>query len=423
VSFAIQRPSTRTSCSCCAASWFVQPRSPPAHPARNSARQTFLWLSSTRETLSLSFVCCVCVCATCGSFQPPFSEAFETVAVRRCRSAAAAQRWLSGVDAVAVARGVAQHRRCEPCAVAARNAADACAAAEALRRSRSSRRAHDARARSDCCSRCARASCLSGAVAVPRSARSGGLCARRLTLGRVEPPGFPKAICTSVNSVAVHGIPDDRPLRDGDLVNIDVSLLCDGHYGDTAASVVFGGARAACAADLDLLDTARRGNAPPRCHHRGTVSIPSTQQRRRLASPLFSQARRILQLRRRSRKWCLRGAIASSKSCRVTESGGATSARGQTRCADVGALRVFHDSPSIAHTEYAAQFAQNNPPTMSAGEVRPGAGGGRITHPSDRRFAGVYDRANCRRRARLRAVSVGRQVDNRHRQRGEMRHV
>jgi hypothetical protein len=45
---------------------------------------------------------------------------------------------------------------------------------------------------------------------------------------------------------------------------------------------------------------------------------------------------------------------------------------GQLNCADLGALRVFHDSPSIAHTEHAAQFAQNNPPTMSAGEVRPG---------------------------------------------------
>ena len=36
--------------------------------------------------------------------------------------------------------------------------------------------------------------------------------------------GFPKSVCTSVNNVACHGIPDDRPLQDGDIVNIDVTV-------------------------------------------------------------------------------------------------------------------------------------------------------------------------------------------------------
>lgn len=36
--------------------------------------------------------------------------------------------------------------------------------------------------------------------------------------------GFPKSICTSVNNVACHGIPDDRPLQDGDILNIDVTV-------------------------------------------------------------------------------------------------------------------------------------------------------------------------------------------------------
>jgi methionyl aminopeptidase len=36
--------------------------------------------------------------------------------------------------------------------------------------------------------------------------------------------GFPKSVCTSVNNVACHGIPDDRPLRDGDIVNVDVTV-------------------------------------------------------------------------------------------------------------------------------------------------------------------------------------------------------
>ena len=37
--------------------------------------------------------------------------------------------------------------------------------------------------------------------------------------------GFPKSICTSINNVACHGVPDDRPLQDGDILNIDVTVL------------------------------------------------------------------------------------------------------------------------------------------------------------------------------------------------------
>lgn len=36
--------------------------------------------------------------------------------------------------------------------------------------------------------------------------------------------GFPKSVCTSVNNVACHGIPDDRPLMDGDIINIDITV-------------------------------------------------------------------------------------------------------------------------------------------------------------------------------------------------------
>jgi methionyl aminopeptidase len=36
--------------------------------------------------------------------------------------------------------------------------------------------------------------------------------------------GFPKSVCTSVNNVACHGIPDDRPLEDGDIINVDVTV-------------------------------------------------------------------------------------------------------------------------------------------------------------------------------------------------------
>jgi methionyl aminopeptidase len=46
--------------------------------------------------------------------------------------------------------------------------------------------------------------------------------------------GYPKSICTSVNHVVCHGIPGDRVLKDGDIVNIDVSPIIDGWYGDSS---------------------------------------------------------------------------------------------------------------------------------------------------------------------------------------------
>jgi methionyl aminopeptidase len=46
--------------------------------------------------------------------------------------------------------------------------------------------------------------------------------------------GFPKSICTSVNHVVCHGIPGDYRLKDGDIVNIDVTVIVDGWHGDTS---------------------------------------------------------------------------------------------------------------------------------------------------------------------------------------------
>ncbi|MBI2719209.1 MAG: type I methionyl aminopeptidase [Rhizobiales bacterium] len=46
--------------------------------------------------------------------------------------------------------------------------------------------------------------------------------------------GYPKAICTSLNHVVCHGIPNDKPMREGDIVNIDVTLIVDGWHGDSS---------------------------------------------------------------------------------------------------------------------------------------------------------------------------------------------
>jgi methionyl aminopeptidase len=52
--------------------------------------------------------------------------------------------------------------------------------------------------------------------------------------------GFPKSVCTSVNEVICHGIPDSRPLAEGDIINIDVTLWKDGVHGDTSATFLVG---------------------------------------------------------------------------------------------------------------------------------------------------------------------------------------
>jgi methionyl aminopeptidase len=52
--------------------------------------------------------------------------------------------------------------------------------------------------------------------------------------------GFPKSICTSVNEIVAHGIPDDRPLADGDIVNCDITIYLDGMHGDCSATFLVG---------------------------------------------------------------------------------------------------------------------------------------------------------------------------------------
>ncbi|MFY3745404.1 type I methionyl aminopeptidase [Anaeromyxobacter sp. Red801] len=65
-----------------------------------------------------------------------------------------------------------------------------------------------------------------------------------LRLGAYPSPlnyrGFPKAICTSVNEVICHGIPDSRPLEDGDIVNLDITVFREGMHADCSATFLVG---------------------------------------------------------------------------------------------------------------------------------------------------------------------------------------
>eukprot|EP00092_Neocalanus_flemingeri_P030434 GFUD01033036.1.p1 GENE.GFUD01033036.1~~GFUD01033036.1.p1 ORF type:complete len:325 (-),score=80.48 GFUD01033036.1:89-1063(-) len=51
---------------------------------------------------------------------------------------------------------------------------------------------------------------------------------------------FPKSVCTSVNNCVCHGIPDSRPLEDGDIINIDITVFLNGHHGDCSETFLVG---------------------------------------------------------------------------------------------------------------------------------------------------------------------------------------
>ncbi len=65
--------------------------------------------------------------------------------------------------------------------------------------------------------------------------------------------GFPASLCASVNEEAIHGLPDKRKLRDGDIVSFDIGATLDGWVGDSAITVAIGDARPA---DLALIQAA-----------------------------------------------------------------------------------------------------------------------------------------------------------------------
>lgn len=66
---------------------------------------------------------------------------------------------------------------------------------------------------------------------------------------------FPKSVCTSVNEVICHGIPDGRPLEEGDIVNLDISLFYKGFHGDCNATFPVG---TVDKESLDLIETTRK---------------------------------------------------------------------------------------------------------------------------------------------------------------------
>jgi methionyl aminopeptidase len=78
-------------------------------------------------------------------------------------------------------------------------------------------------------------------TARPRSHRPRAGC--HSGAAQLRPPGYtpyPKSICTSINHQVCHGIPNDRPLKNGDIVNVDVTVIKDGWHGDTSRMYIVG---------------------------------------------------------------------------------------------------------------------------------------------------------------------------------------
>ncbi|HEY5338309.1 MAG TPA: type I methionyl aminopeptidase [Rhizomicrobium sp.] len=77
--------------------------------------------------------------------------------------------------------------------------------------------------------------------------------------------GYRHTVCTSINHVVCHGIPGDKPLRDGDIVNIDVTVILDGWHGDTSRMYLVGDVKLKAARLVDITyESMMRGIAAAR---------------------------------------------------------------------------------------------------------------------------------------------------------------
>jgi methionyl aminopeptidase len=77
--------------------------------------------------------------------------------------------------------------------------------------------------------------------------------------------GYRHTLCTSLNHVVCHGIPNDKPLRDGDILNIDVTVIVDGWHGDTSRMYLVGDVKLKARRLVDLTyDSMMRGIAAVR---------------------------------------------------------------------------------------------------------------------------------------------------------------
>ena len=98
--------------------------------------------------------------------------------------------------------------------------------------------------------------------------------------------GYPKSLCTSINHVVCHGIPGDRKLEEGDIINIDVTVILDGWHGDSSRMYCAGVPSSKARNLIDVTHEAlMRGIAAVRPARRSAISaMPSRALSRRSGS-------------------------------------------------------------------------------------------------------------------------------------------
>jgi methionyl aminopeptidase len=136
---------------------------------------------------------------------------------------------------------------------------------------------------------------------------------------------FPKSVCTSVNEVICHGIPDQRVLEDGDILNLDVTLFHNGYHGDLNETYYVGDKALADPDNVRLVETTRE------CLAKAIASVKPGM--------LFREAGDIIEKH------------AKTQNCSVIK----------TYCGH-GINQVFHCAPNIPH------YAKNK----AVGKARPG---------------------------------------------------
>jgi methionyl aminopeptidase len=126
--------------------------------------------------------------------------------------------------------------------------------------------------------------------------------------------GYTKSCCTSINHVVCHGIPNDKPLREGEIVNIDVTYVLDGWHGDSSRMYPVGEIKRAAERLLEIThkiaDARHRGGETRRAHRRHWRGNPDlcgsrtllggTRFLRARPRPLFHDAPNILHYGRAS---------------------------------------------------------------------------------------------------------------------------
>ncbi|WP_375458389.1 type I methionyl aminopeptidase [uncultured Enterovirga sp.] len=121
--------------------------------------------------------------------------------------------------------------------------------------------------------------------------------------------GYPHSICTSINHVVCHGMPNDKPLRDGDILNIDVTLILDGWHGDSSRMYFVGEVPRRAARLCDITHE---------CLTRGIAAVMPGRTTNAIGAAIQS--------------------LAEAERCSVV----------RDFCGH-GLGRVFHDSPTILH--------------------------------------------------------------------------